>query len=175
MADQAAREFVQAPEMLMLVPDDPFIELARGINDLIARRAYELFESRGFEHGQDREDWIRAQSEILVNVLVDIRETDTGFTVRADVPGFIEQDLEVRVEPRALCITGKRQEDSDQKEEKTVYSGRHANQIFRVLDLPSQIDPDSVNATLSDSILEIRVSKVGMGKKIPVLATAAAA
>ena len=51
MADQAAREVVQAPEMLKLVPDDPFIELAREISDLIARRAYELFESGGSAHG----------------------------------------------------------------------------------------------------------------------------
>jgi HSP20 family molecular chaperone IbpA len=43
------------------------------------------------------------------------------------------------------------------------------------LDLPSQIDPDRVNATLSDGILEIKLLKVGMGKKIPVLAKAAAA
>jgi|SRR5712692_9028272 len=175
MADQAAREFVPAPEMLKLGPDDPFMERAQEISGLIARHAYELFESRGFEHGQDREDWLRAESEILLIVPADITETESEFTIRAEVPGFSERDLEVRVAARALCITGKRHEDSDQKEEKTVYSGRRANQIFRVLDLPSQIDPDSVNATLNDSILEIKVSKLGMGKKIPVLATAAAA
>jgi HSP20 family protein len=56
MEDQAAREVVQAPEILMLVPDDPFIELAWEINDLIARRAYELFESGGSAHGHDREN-----------------------------------------------------------------------------------------------------------------------
>jgi HSP20 family molecular chaperone IbpA len=43
------------------------------------------------------------------------------------------------------------------------------------LDLPSQIDRDSVNATLGDGILEIRLLKIGMGKKIPVIAKAAAA
>jgi len=32
------------------------------------------------------------------------------------VPGFREKDLEVRAAPRSLCITGKRQESSDQKE-----------------------------------------------------------
>ena len=106
---------------------------------------------------------------------MDITETETGLTIRADVPGFSEQDLEVRVAPRSVCITGKRQEASEQKEGETVYSERRSNQIFRVLDLPSQIDPDRVNATLSDGILEIKLLKVGMGKKIPVLAKAAAA
>ena len=74
-----------------------------------------------------------------------------------------------------LCITGKRQGTREDEEGKTVYSERRANQIFRVLDLPYQIDPDRVEATLTGGILEIRVSKVGMGKKIAVRAKAAAA
>ena len=175
MANESEVEPVREAEILEVSIEPPFHELTREINELIARRAYELFESRGFEHGQDCEDWLRAQSEILVNVLVDIEETDTGFAIRADVPGFGEQDLQVRIAPRALCITGKRQEASEQTEGETVYSERRSNQIFRVLDLPSQIDADRVNATLGDGILEVRLLKIGMGKKIPVLAKAAAA
>ncbi len=157
-----------------LFAGDPFFEIAQEINDLIARRAYELFESSGFTHGHALEDWLRAKSEILLNVPVDVTETETELTVRADVPGFGER-LDVRVAPRSLCITGKRQESSDQKEGKTVYSERRATQIFRVLDLPSQIDPDRVNATVSGGLLEIKLLKVGLGKKVPVLAKAAAA
>jgi HSP20 family molecular chaperone IbpA len=175
MGSQTATALVRAPEILTLFAGDPFFERAQEINELIARRAHELFESRGFAHGHDREDWLTAMSEILLNVQLDITETETGLTIRADVPGFSEQDLEVRVAPRSVCITGKRQEASEQKEGETVYSERRSNQIFRVLDLPSQIDPDRVNATLSDGVLEIKLLKVGMGRKIPVLAKAAAA
>ena len=165
----------RAPTIHDLLAGDPFFELAQEINDLIARRAYELFESTGFTHGHAREDWLRAKSEILLNVSVDVKETETELTVRADVPGFGERDLEVRVAPRSLCITGKRQESSDQKEGKNVYSERRATQIFRVLELPSQIDPDRMNATVSDGILDIKLSKVGLGTKVPVRAKAAAA
>jgi len=175
MGSQAATALARAPEFLTLIAGDPFLERAREINELIARRAHELFESRGFAHGHDREDWLTAMSEILLNVPVDITETETELTIHADVPGFSEQSLEVRVAPHSMCITGKRQEASEQKEGETVYSERRSNQIFRVLDLPSQIDPDRVNATLSNGILEIKLLKVGMGKKIPVLAKAAAA
>jgi len=31
----------------------------------IRRRAYELYEARGRQHGLDREDWIKAEAEIL--------------------------------------------------------------------------------------------------------------
>jgi type II secretory pathway predicted ATPase ExeA/HSP20 family molecular chaperone IbpA len=160
---------------LKLFAGDPFFELAQEINDLIACRAYELFESKGFVHGHDCGDWLRAESEILLNVPVDVTETETELTVRADVPGFGEKNLEVRVAPRSLCITGKRQEASEQKEGKTVYSERRSQHIFRVLDLPSEIDPDRVHATVRDGLLELKLSKAGLGKKVPVLARAATA
>src|SRR6266446_5648208 len=154
---------------------EPFIEPAQEINDLIARRAYELFESSGFTHDHALEDWLLAESEILLQAPVDVTETETGFTIHADVPGFGEKDLEVRVAPRSLCITGKRQELSDQKEGTTIYSERRSKHIFRVVGLPSEIDPDRVNATVSGGLLEIELLKVGLGKKVPVLAKAAAA
>ena len=40
-----------------LPPRDP-------INEAIARRAYELFLSRGEEHGHDLDDWLQAEREL---------------------------------------------------------------------------------------------------------------
>ena len=37
------------------------------VHPAIARRAYELFEMRGCEHGHDWEDWFRAKSELHLN------------------------------------------------------------------------------------------------------------
>jgi len=33
--------------------------------EIIRTRAYELYESRGRENGQDEQDWLRAEQEIL--------------------------------------------------------------------------------------------------------------
>ena len=38
------------------------------LTEQISRRAYELFEARGHEHGHDREDWLQAETEILANL-----------------------------------------------------------------------------------------------------------
>ena len=56
----------------------------------IARRAYELFETRGCEHGHDWEDWFRAESELLRPVSVSMAESNDRISVRADVVGFDE-------------------------------------------------------------------------------------
>ena len=166
MKNETPRQLVRTPEIRSLFAGDPFIEPGQEINDLIARRAYELFESSGFTHGHADEDWLLAESEILLQAPVDVTETETGFTIHADVPGFREKDLEVRAAPRSLCITGKRQEASDQKEGTTIYSERRSKHIFRVLQLPAEIDPDTVNATVSDGLVEIKLVKVGLSKKV---------
>lgn len=174
--EEAVREprAKREPAAIVHSAGDEFTELAQQINERIGRRAYELFESSGFTHGHDREDWLRAESEILVNVRVDIRETESEFTIRAEVARFDGKDIEVRVAPRSLCIIGHRRESSGQREGKIVYSERSAAQIFRLLELPSDIDPDKVTAKVSDGLLVIKLSKA-LGQEAPALAKTAAA
>src|SRR5260370_38681119 len=112
MKSETPRQLVRTPEIRSLFAGDPFSEPAQEINDLIARRAYELFESGGFTHGHADEDWLLAESEILLQAPVDVTETETGLTIRADGPGFREKDLELRASPRPLGITAKRQASS---------------------------------------------------------------
>jgi DUF2934 family protein len=35
-----------------------------GLEEHIRRRAYELYQQRGGEHGSDLEDWLRAEAEV---------------------------------------------------------------------------------------------------------------
>jgi HSP20 family protein len=164
-----------APENRTLSPGDAFFELSQEFNELISRRAYELFELRGSVDGHDREDWLQAKSETLLNVPADITETETGFTVRAVVPGFAEKELEVRVAPRSLCITGAREEETELKEENVLNVERRSSRIFRMVELPSEVDPGKVSASLSYGILEVSLEKVGLGTKVPVVGKAATA
>src|SRR3954467_5713128 len=40
--------------------------LSKGeVRERISRRAYELYESRGGEHGREVEDWLEAENEVL--------------------------------------------------------------------------------------------------------------
>jgi HSP20 family protein len=138
------------------------------IQDRVARRAYELFASSGFTDGHDMEDWLFAESELFGKMPVELSQTESELTVSAGVPGFTEKDIEIKVEPRRLFITGKREEKSeDKKKGQTVYSER-SNEMFRTIDLPVEVDPDKVKATLSKGELEITLPKKEIGKKVVV-------
>ena len=129
------------------------------INDGIARRAFELFESHGGSPGHEMEDWSRAESELLHAVPLNVTESDSEYTVRAEVPGFGSKDIEISVEPRCLAISGKRETKEVEEDRKLIRSEWGADQMFRTLDLPSDIDASKVSTTLKDGILTVDLPK----------------
>jgi|SRR5882672_11378216 len=129
------------------------------INDGIARRAFELFESHGGSPGHEMEDWSRAESELLHAVPINVTESDSEYTVRAEVPGFGSKDIEISVEPRCLAISGKRETKEVEVNMKLIRSEWGADQMFRTLDLPSDIDASKVSTTLKDGILTVDLPK----------------
>ncbi|HUL04339.1 MAG TPA: Hsp20/alpha crystallin family protein [Gemmatimonadales bacterium] len=145
---------------LRLVPADQMLDHMKETFDAIARRAFEIFDGSGRRLGRDLEDWFQAEAELLHPVHLEISDTDDAITVRAEVPGFSEKDLEVSVEPRRLTISGKRESTREGKEGKTVYSERCSDQIFRAVDLPAVIDPAAATkATYDQGVLTINLPK----------------
>ena len=175
MTNPIESRVVRLPESIEIIEGDAFFELAQEISDLITQRAYELFVASGSVHGQDQENWLQAQSEVLLRVPIEVSEAENELTIRADVPGFTENDLEVRVTPRTLCISGTRPKPALEGEERLIYSERKSDRIFRLLSLASEIDTDKVNATAANGVLQIKVQKIGLGKKVPVMAKAVGA
>lgn len=139
----------------------------------IARRAYELFESNGRIFGHDLDNWLRAEAEILEPVHVEISESDEALKVHAQVPGFTEKELEVKVTPRHLTIAGKRETTKEEKTEKKVYSEFRSNQVFRMVHLPAEVDRDKVKAELKNGVLEIELIKTAPAKVVKIETKAA--
>ena len=134
--------------------------------DLIARRAFEIFDNNGRWLGNDLENWLLAESELLQPVRLEITDSDDNLTVRAEVPGFNAKELEINLESRTLTITGKHETQEENKKGKTIYSERSAQEILRVVELPAEVDGSKVSATLKDGVLNIELPKAAHAKRI---------
>ena len=156
------------PAILKLRASDTFVERRRQISAAIARRAYELFEARGFADGRDCEDWFRAEAELLTPISATVVDTDGGFSVRAELPGFTGKDVEVLAEPRRLIIRASKQETLEQEKGIAVLQGKMSTEAFRAIELPHEIDPDSLAATMEHEVLEVTLAKFNPAKKIAV-------
>jgi HSP20 family molecular chaperone IbpA len=161
------------PTLFKLTATGTFVERRRQISEAIGRRAYELFEARGSANGLDREDWFRAESELLTPIPATVVDTDGGLTVRAGLPGFTGKDVEVLAEPRRLTICATKQEALQQGKGKAVLPGKISAETFCALELPHEIDPDNMTATMEHEVLEVTLAKANPGKKITVGAKAA--
>lgn len=126
----------------------------------ISRRAYEIFEGSGESSGHDLEDWFRAEREFLHPVQINIEESDDILSVKAEVPGFSEKELEINLEPHRFTIKGKRETKSEEKKGKTLWAESCSNQVLRIVDLPVEIEPNKVNAVLKHGVLELTMPKV---------------
>jgi HSP20 family protein len=140
-------------------PASTFDHTLKEIYNEISRRAYELFGQRGYQHGQHFDDWLRAESEILQPVPVEIMDQDETLNVRAEVPGFTPKDIEVKVEPSRLLIRGESEKTRQRSTGKTIYSEFQKNQVFRVLNLPTNVNPEKVTASIQDGVLHITLPK----------------
>lgn len=134
--------------------------------DAIARRAFEIFDANGRWLGNEWEHWFRAESELLHPIHLEVTESDDNLTVRAEVPGFSTKELEINVEPRRLTIAGEHEAHEESKKGKTIYCERCANEILRVVDLPTEVDSSKVSATLKDGILNIQLPKAAHAKAV---------
>ena len=119
---------------MKLLPGSDLFDRIQDMSNSIARRAFEIFEDRGRAFGHDLEDWLRAESEFLHPIHLDIAESDDAVTVRAEVPGFSAKELEVGVEPYRLTISGKREANEERQSKKTIYAEHCRNQVFRTVD-----------------------------------------
>jgi HSP20 family protein len=136
------------------------------VYDTIAKRAFEIFDNNGRWFGNDLSDWLRAESEILHPVHLEIAETENALTVRAEVPGFTAKELDICVEADRLTIYGKHEIKEESTKGKTIYSDQCAKEIFRSVELPVDVDSTKVNATLKDGILRLELPKAPHAKSM---------
>jgi HSP20 family protein len=144
----------------IFVEAEKLVERMEDLTKSIAKRAYEFFEERGRRFGNELEDWFRAESEMLRPVPVTMKEAETSITVQAEVPGFKAGEIKISAEPKRLIIEGNAEQTAEEKSEKLIFSERRSNHFYRLISLPSEIDPATVTAGLKDGVLEITLPKV---------------
>jgi HSP20 family protein len=157
----------------MLVKAEKMFERLAEITKETAHKAFEIFQRRGGEFGRELDDWFSAESEVLLPVKVEVTETDKQINVRAAVPGFKPEDIEVTVKDNILILSGETESREKREDENTVFSEFRSNKFCRQLTLSSEVDEDKVAANLKDGVLQLTLPKVPAKEatQVPVNAT----
>ena len=90
---------------------------------------------------------------------IEISETDKTVEISAEMPGLERKDVEISIEDDTLTIRGEKKIEESKKDKNVQLSERTYGVFYRVLQLPSGIDPSSVRATMSNGVLKITIPK----------------
>jgi HSP20 family molecular chaperone IbpA len=167
MKARLAGEKENAGTSVTFVPADMLEQRKREIQNMIARRAYEHFEHRGNVPGHEIEDWEQAETELLIYPCRhDLRESAEVIILRAELPGsFTADQLKVSVEARRLMVSGEREINVLCGDAKGTHAELRSQHIFRVHDLPVDVDPSKATATLKGAMVEIVLPKASPDNK----------
>jgi len=149
------------------------LEQMKKLYDGVARRAYELFETRGGEPGKHLQDWFSAETELLGMVEGELREKPDRMEAQFSAPGFRPEEIEVSVEPRCLVVRGKTVRRSQWTAKEGSGTAKSEEQFLRRYDLPAEVDPDKVTATLTQGKLTVALPRKAIA--VPVREKAKAA
>ena len=95
---------------------------------------------------------------------VDVYEDEHNITLKIEVPGIDEKDIDVRIENNTLTVHGERKFEKEEKEENFRRVERQYGSFTRSFTLPSTVDPEKVSAAYDKGILKISLAKKAEAK-----------
>ena len=90
---------------------------------------------------------------------IDLVEAEDHFVLKADLPGLAEGDVNIEVQDGTLTISGERQAEHEQREKGWYRIERSFGSFNRSLTLPDGVDPDRIDASFANGVLEVRIPK----------------
>ena len=90
---------------------------------------------------------------------VDVYEDKDSLVLRAELPGVKREDIEVSIDSNVLTLKGERSLEKEEEGRRYHRVERTYGSFVRQFQLPSNIDPSSIDAKLSDGVLTIGLNK----------------
>ena len=92
---------------------------------------------------------------------IEMRETETGFDITAEVPGLGDEDIELTLAPggESLVVSGTKNAEHTDESQGYFRTERSYGAFRREVALPVAVDEGGVEASLKDGILRVTLAK----------------
>jgi len=90
---------------------------------------------------------------------IEITEKENKFTVKAELPGVKEEDINLSVTGDMLTIEGEKKTESEVKKKGYQYSEASYGSFSRSIAIPSTVNADKIEASFDKGVLEITLPK----------------
>lgn len=96
--------------------------------------------------------------------LINVTEDTNNFYIRAELPGFAPEELQISVAGDSITLSGERKIEPDVGNVKYHRKEREAGKFNRVINVPGQIDSEKTAATCAHGVLTITLPKSELSK-----------
>jgi HSP20 family protein len=91
---------------------------------------------------------------------VDIAESDTAYTVHADLPGVKKDDIQISIDGDQVSISAETKSEKEVKDgERVLRTERYNGKFYRAFALGGVIDEAAAVAKYADGVLELTLPK----------------
>jgi len=160
-----------------LATSDP----VRHLHSEIDRLFNEAF--RGFPERSLFGDWSSNRvwpelSSVALKPNLDIKDSEENYIISVEIPGVAREDVDLEINGNTLTIRGEKRQEKKEERENYHCVERSYGSFERVLTLPRDANPDSIDANFKDGVLTINVKRQAVessqeeGRKIEVKAAA---
>jgi HSP20 family protein len=98
------------------------------------------------------------------NPAMDILESQDGYIIRAELPGFTKDALNVELKDGTLTLSGERKPEELPEGVQYRSAERVSGKFVRSVMLPETVNTDGIQASYKDGVLEIHVPKAEKAK-----------
>jgi HSP20 family protein len=104
--------------------------------------------------------WVAEMTEKgMAMPAVDLSETDTGFMVKAEMPGISKDHVTISVREDSITIRGEQKEEKEKKEERYHLRETYQGYFERTLPLPGMVEASKATAKMEDGVLVVMLPK----------------
>lgn len=90
---------------------------------------------------------------------MDIEDKGDYYELKADLPGFNQEDIKIEVEDDILTIQASMEEEKDSKEKNYIFKERSSGYYMRRFDV-SGIDSDEITGSFINGVVTINMPKL---------------
>jgi HSP20 family protein len=127
---------------------DPFQELSS-----LQNRVNSLFQ----DYGRTGQDELTTTGSFVP--AVDVYEDEHKVTLKLEIPGIKQEDVDVRLENNTLTVRGERNFEKEEKEENFHRIERRYGSFARSFSLPTTLDSEKIQAKYENGVLKIEIAK----------------
>jgi HSP20 family protein len=94
-----------------------------------------------------------------ISPALDVLESDDEFSIRCDLPGMKQEEIEISVASGVLTIKGEKKAEEHAEKTRVYRTETWEGSFQRTVSLPAEADSEKIEATLRDGVLTVTVPK----------------